>query len=520
VKANVTIPDFAWYSAIGSRQGLSPRCPFASVERCPRYYQSLSLLGDAGFTKIEAAEEERLLSKWKSSEFWPRTGEQTTSVHSSGKDDVLKPFLFSNYCPEVSYEGFGLFASSMARYADELDLDFSHRRLGEIGAPREDWRWTWAHVHPMHYTECALYSPLKEQGHATKMPMTDSLRTYLNNKLGSIAAQAIEDSLKAVSIAQGKATLADALGGPQAYLSYNEAVAEVMKTALPRMARLAFHASGCHTDEVASLLDAVATKMVAGITEALNKKFSQAARAFGERPLVGQLTEELTRMKGQLVDDFRHGLDGDAPLATQKPGNTYNVTQANSPGAQLAVGDHNQQNMQVQSTALVSALDELMTSALERLNSSNADEVRRLADLVRVELQKPVADVSSVKSWTDRIGEIIAGAGLVVEAGKLARALAEWWSSCGGYDARRSLPLRWTARKSGGKLVARGRVGLAADEAGSRRAVSWMDEQSRDVDCCVRAVWHPPNIQARGADKKVREGLLPLKPQLRRRALS
>jgi hypothetical protein len=61
--SNVIIPDFEWYSALSSKRGPSPRWPFASVERCPRYYQSLSLLGGAGFTKIDPKEDASLLRR-------------------------------------------------------------------------------------------------------------------------------------------------------------------------------------------------------------------------------------------------------------------------------------------------------------------------------------------------------------------------------------------------------------------------------------------------------------------------
>jgi hypothetical protein len=414
---------------------LSPRCPFASVERCPRYYQSLSLLGDAGFTKVDPKEDETLLRRWKPSALWPRTGEQATTL--SGSDNELgqfKPSMFSNFCPETSYDGFGVFASFMSRYADEIDSDSAHRRLSNMRAPAKDWRWRWAHVTPMHYTECPIYSALKhDQGGSPKMPMTDSQRSYLDRKLGSMADEAVEDSLKAVNIAQGQVTLAGQLGNSRAYLIYNDAVFEVLKAVLPRMARVAFHASSGHSDDVANVLDAAATKMIGAITESLDNRFRQAARAFGESPLVDQLRENLTRMKDQVVEDFRHGMDGDAPLAKQPPGTTVNVTQTNSPGAQLALGDNNVQTIQLQSAVLVRALDELLASGgLNNLDGDKSDVVRTLADLVRAELQKPTADVPKVRSWMERIGEVMQAAGLVVEVAKLAGALASWLSSFGG----------------------------------------------------------------------------------------
>lgn len=144
------------YLAISRKRGVAPRCPFASVYRCPRYYASLSLLGMAGNTSIDPALDERLLQQWRSTDLWPVTREQETSV--AGPPGSPRHFI--NFCPEVAYDNFGVFASSLHRHADEIDTDTAHRNLAEDGAAPDDWRWQWAHISPMHYTTCPLYSPL------------------------------------------------------------------------------------------------------------------------------------------------------------------------------------------------------------------------------------------------------------------------------------------------------------------------------------------------------------------------
>jgi len=73
------IPDFAWYSAESKRHGLkSPRCPFQNANVCPRYFNSLSILGDYGCTKIEKSEDDRLTAFWKNHPLAPQTREQDT----------------------------------------------------------------------------------------------------------------------------------------------------------------------------------------------------------------------------------------------------------------------------------------------------------------------------------------------------------------------------------------------------------------------------------------------------------
>jgi len=150
------IPDFDWYSAESKRLKLTPRCPFASTGACPRYYQSLSLLGTIGHTPIAEAEETRLLAQWKQSPLWPSTDEQATSV--SGPKDRLESL--NNFCPEVSFDRFGYFASHLGRHADEIDADSAHHRLRREAAPNNHPSWQWGTIYPSHYSECPLYAPL------------------------------------------------------------------------------------------------------------------------------------------------------------------------------------------------------------------------------------------------------------------------------------------------------------------------------------------------------------------------
>ena len=147
--------DVDWYSGESRRQGIPPRCPFASVELCPRYFDSVEFLGRIEVTtSLPAADLERLDKKWHS---WmpPLVEQQQSSLRS---EDGLR--FVSGICPEIGFDIFGHFATGFHWYADELDADLAHARLAREGVPNSDPRWNWATIHPEHYTECRLYSIL------------------------------------------------------------------------------------------------------------------------------------------------------------------------------------------------------------------------------------------------------------------------------------------------------------------------------------------------------------------------
>lgn len=162
----VIVPDFEWYSKITEEKALPPTCPFATVDRCPRYYQSISLLKYTGATPIDSSIDDSLFEQWNRSPLWLVIAEHATSVFGSTDrpDSIL-----SNFCPEVSYERYGFFASHLAQYADTLDLEVAHENLGRRGVAGPDWRWQWASVRPMHFSECALYSVLMHAQPASKV---------------------------------------------------------------------------------------------------------------------------------------------------------------------------------------------------------------------------------------------------------------------------------------------------------------------------------------------------------------
>ena len=149
-------PDLDWYTGLSKVESIPPRCPYANAHKCPRYYASLHLLGEVGITtQISSEKTMELDALWERSHLLPVIAEQDTGITSSER----RTTGFSNFCPEVSFDVFGLFADHLHRYSDEIDTEVAHARLEKEARPK-DWRWRWAFVSARHYLTCPLYSQL------------------------------------------------------------------------------------------------------------------------------------------------------------------------------------------------------------------------------------------------------------------------------------------------------------------------------------------------------------------------
>jgi len=372
---------------------------------------------------MDEAEEKRLDARWTRSELWPHTAEQDTSISHSETNGVTRIGMYSNFCPEVIFDRLGYFASFVSDYADEIDRDSAHRRLQRESAPRNDWGWRWSTVHPMHYSECPLYSLLTSYTESEGR-MDDSKRDYLERRLANMADGIVEDSMRAVTIVMSDAAKQSALGNSRVWLQYNEAIAETIKAALPQMIHFAFEVSDGRTDEAAPILSQAIVKLREDAKAALIKRTSLSAQAFGEKPMYESLSVKIAKFADQAIDDFKHGFEGGRRM--KKGDNAgIHVSVQGSPGAQVAAGQQIHQAMNQQSQFLLKAIgDALASESFQSLGGDKKEIVNGFADLVRAELENPRPDASKVKRWTDKIQLALAAANLATEAGTIAIALA------------------------------------------------------------------------------------------------
>jgi hypothetical protein len=149
-------PDLDWYLVNSERKNAAPRCPFANVHKCHRYYSSLFVLGEANImTRMDDDEIKELDGFWDKTRLLPIVLEHDTGIESWGG----RKSSYRNFCPEISYDAFRLFATYLHRYSDEIDYGLAHERLAKDSYPK-DWRWDWENIEPLHYLKCPVYSQL------------------------------------------------------------------------------------------------------------------------------------------------------------------------------------------------------------------------------------------------------------------------------------------------------------------------------------------------------------------------
>lgn len=169
-------PDIGWYSKKSMLSGIPVRCPYANVHSCPRHYQSLSLLGDSGIvTAIALPTNQALKRKWMDSPLWPVVDELATTICNRNN--------FKNFCPEVIFDIFGLFASSLGSYSDEIDRDAAEAAIITDGNMNsKDWRLNWSYITALHYSECPLYPQL---AHTSQPKKIEKKEEIVSAKLGA-----------------------------------------------------------------------------------------------------------------------------------------------------------------------------------------------------------------------------------------------------------------------------------------------------------------------------------------------
>jgi len=62
---NFINPTLKWYKSISAKYNLPPRCPFANIYKCPKYFDSLCNLEGTGATSMNEQDIKELDKYWE-----------------------------------------------------------------------------------------------------------------------------------------------------------------------------------------------------------------------------------------------------------------------------------------------------------------------------------------------------------------------------------------------------------------------------------------------------------------------
>lgn len=154
---SITVPDYRWYKEKSLEKAVPSECPFANVHSCPRYYESLYMLGEVHMiTKMGSDTIKELDALWEKSKIKPILEEEMTYIYGGdGKNST-----FGNFCPEVSYKYLSYYADYMSKYADCIDQEHG-AKTAEYENINNDYRYVWAIVKETHYLDCSVFNKVK-----------------------------------------------------------------------------------------------------------------------------------------------------------------------------------------------------------------------------------------------------------------------------------------------------------------------------------------------------------------------
>lgn len=133
-----------------------------------------------------------VLAKWHEHELAPATLETAASI--SGGDP---PNCHSNFCPEVAYDTFKLFGTTLIRMTnDSVDRRIAEEIIrADPAPPGKDWRWIWSHVEPLHYSDCPIYAKLRQERAMTSITFNGAVSGNINVAGHTISAPTLTLSL-------------------------------------------------------------------------------------------------------------------------------------------------------------------------------------------------------------------------------------------------------------------------------------------------------------------------------------
>ncbi|WP_398476636.1 hypothetical protein [Tardiphaga sp.] len=260
--------------------------------------------------------------------------------------------------------------------------------------------------------------------------MSDEL-AYVGRNLNSRTISAVQKFQVEVSRVQREAAAAGALHSSRTFMNFWEAGIRLLDEEVKSAMEFAFNATGRHTGEVYEQVAFCANQMAVRMIQEVKNRAATNESTFGGgySEIVDRMQVAMHEKKDQVLDDFQHGMMGSERLKRDPLVSVVN-NQTNSPGAvqQVGTGNFNQTAFNQNHQSLVTEIDKALASPeFKDLAQDQKDAFRDVADVVRVEAEKPVPDEGKLKRWGKRLVDISSDIGLKVVSGAIAGVLTKMY---------------------------------------------------------------------------------------------
>ena len=257
--------------------------------------------------------------------------------------------------------------------------------------------------------------------------MSDEI-AYVGRNLNARTIKAVEDFQREVSRIMSEATLAGALHGSRTFIRFWEAGVEILEREMNSAIKFVYNHTGEHIGEVYDQVAYCSNQMLERIVQEVRTRAAANDRAFGGgyAEIVDRMLTAMRDKRGQLLDDFKHGMMGSDRLK-KDPVVSIVSNQTNSPGAvqQIGVGDFSQSAFVQNHQPLVDAINKALASPeYAKLEPAQKEGFKDVADTLLDEAKKEKPDPGKLKRWGHRLGELATQLGLHVAATEIVHIVS------------------------------------------------------------------------------------------------
>jgi hypothetical protein len=252
--------------------------------------------------------------------------------------------------------------------------------------------------------------------------------THLDQRLPSIAAEAMEAMRTAINQIMSIASGHGALGGSRVWFQYDEPIEREFVNALNKAAGLIQAIAGSAAPQYAGHLEKLASGLIEQILQWREEARGQGLYNDNEyrNAHIARLRRKLARAQSDIIGDFRFGVVEGKQMASDGVQNVVTIQNVRESIISVVQTGHLSSSYQ----ELGRRLAETLTSPeVEQLSPADKEEIVDLAGHVKDELAKQSPDQGRMRRGLARLGKTLGSFGANTASATIGKLIADYFSS-------------------------------------------------------------------------------------------